>query len=48
MLVIPINIAGSMFLAIVLNQKMCGRVFFRTIFLLPTVCAGVGIMLLWK
>lgn len=48
MLVIPINIAGSMFLAIVLNQKMCGRVFFRTIFFLPTVCAGVGIMLLWK
>ena len=48
MLAIPINIAGSMFLAIVLNQKMRGRVLFRTIFFLPTVCAGIGIMLLWK
>jgi multiple sugar transport system permease protein len=48
MLVIPLNMAGSMFLAIVLNQKLRCRVFFRTIFFLPTVCAGVGIMLLWK
>lgn len=48
MLSIPISIAGSMFLAVVLNQKMRGRVMFRTIFFVPSVCAGVGIMLLWK
>ena len=48
MLVIPLNMAGSMFLAIVLNQKLRCRVLFRTVFFLPTVCAGVGIMLLWK
>ena len=48
MLVIPINMAGSMFLAIVLNQKLQCRAFFRTVFFLPTVCAGVGIMLLWR
>ena len=47
MLAIPINMAGSMFLAIVLNQKMRGRAFFRAVFFLPTVCAGVGILLLW-
>jgi len=48
MLIIPINIFGSMFLAIVLNQKMRGRVLFRVIFFIPSVCSGVGIMLLWK
>lgn len=48
MMAIPVNMAGSMFLAIVLNQKLRGRVLFRTIFFLPTICAGVGIMLLWK
>ena len=45
MMGIPVCMAGSMFLAIVLNQKMRGRVFFRTVFFLPSVCAGVGIML---
>ncbi len=48
MMSIPISIAGSMFLAVVLNQKMRGRVMFRTVFFIPSVCAGVGIMLLWK
>ena len=48
MMAIPVSMGGSMFLAIVLNQKLRGRVFFRTLFFLPTICAGVGIMLLWK
>lgn len=48
MTAIPISMAGSMFLAIVLNQKLPGRVFYRTVFFLPSICAGVGIMLLWK
>ena len=48
MLAIPINICGSMFLAIVLNQKLRGRLIYRTIFFLPSICSGVGIMLLWK
>ncbi|MFM1548517.1 MAG: carbohydrate ABC transporter permease [Lentisphaeria bacterium] len=47
MLAIPANIAASLFLAIVLKQKLRGRTFFRTIFYLPTVCAGVGLLLLW-
>ncbi len=47
MTAIPIQMAASLFLAIVLNQKIRGRVLFRTVFYLPTVCAGVGIMLLW-
>lgn len=47
MTAIPVQMASSLFLAIVLNQKIRGRVLFRTVFYLPTVCAGVGIMLLW-
>ena len=48
MMAIPLSMAGSMLLAIVLNQKLRGRVFYRTIFFLPSICTGVGIMLLWK
>lgn len=44
---IPISMFASLFLALVLNQRIRGRVFFRTVFYLPTICAGVGIMLLW-
>jgi len=44
---IPICMAASLFLAIVLNQKIKGRVIFRTVFYLPTICSGIGIMLLW-
>jgi multiple sugar transport system permease protein len=47
MLNIPICMAASLFLAIVLNQKIRGRVLFRTVFYLPTICSGIGIMLLW-
>ena len=47
MMGIPINIAASLMLALVLNQKLRGRVIFRTIFFLPTMCMGVGVMLLW-
>src|SRR5262249_1620479 len=35
-------------LAVVLNQQIRGRIFFRAVFFLPTVCAGVGVLLLWK
>jgi len=47
MIGIPINIGASLVLALVLNQKLPGRVFFRSIFYLPSLCAGVGLMLLW-
>lgn len=47
MMGIPINMAAALFIALVLNQKLRFRVFFRTIFFLPTICMGVGVMLLW-
>ena len=48
MIGLPISIALSLLLAVVLNQKLPGRLTFRTIFFLPSVCAGVGLLLLWK
>lgn len=45
---IPANIFGSLMLAMALNQKIRGRIAFRTIYFLPTVCSGVAICFLWK
>lgn len=48
MLSIPISMLGSLFLATVLNQKLKGVTLFRTLFYLPTVAAGIGMLILWK
>ena len=47
MMVIPVQMLGSLFLAIVLNQKLKGIVLFRAIYFLPTICAGVALLILW-
>lgn len=44
---IPITMAISLILAVVLNQKHKGVVFYRTVFFLPSMCQGVAIALLW-
>lgn len=48
MLGMPLSIAGSLFLAILLNQKLRGIVVYRTIFYLPSITSGVALMILWK
>lgn len=48
MLAIPITMFCSLVLAVLLNQKIPGRMFFRAVFYLPSICAGVGLLLLWK
>ena len=48
MLTIPVNILGSLFLAMVMNQKLRGIVVFRTMYFLPTIVMGVGTYLLWR
>lgn len=45
---IPIGMAGSLILALALNQKLKGTVFFRTVYFLPTICSGVAIFMLWR
>lgn len=46
--VIPFSMLGSLLLAHALNSRIRGRVAYRTVFFLPTVCSGVAICLLWK
>lgn len=48
MLGMPIAIAGSLFLAVLLNQKLKGALVYRTLFYLPCVTSGVALMILWK
>ena len=48
MLNIPICMVGSLIIALAMNQKLKGIVFFRTVFFLPTICSGIAICLLWR
>jgi len=48
MMAIPVGIAGSLCLALILSKKITGLVAYRTLFYLPTVTAGVALFILWK
>ncbi|KKR04387.1 MAG: Binding-protein-dependent transport system inner membrane component [Candidatus Uhrbacteria bacterium GW2011_GWF2_39_13] len=48
MLTIPVNMLVSLLIAIMLNHPLKCIGFFRSIFYLPTICGGVGILLLWS
>ncbi len=45
---IPLVMVFSLGIALVLNQKLRGLIFFRTAFFIPVVSAWVAIALLWK
>jgi multiple sugar transport system permease protein len=48
MLGIPISIAGSLALALLLNRGLRGVVVYRTLFYLPHFTSGVALFVLWK
>lgn len=48
MLAIPLSMAGSLLLAVALNQKLKATMIFRTVYFLPTICSGVAIFMLWR
>lgn len=48
MVKIPFTIILSLGLALLLNKKIKGRVFFRTIYFLPTICAGTALYIVWR
>ena len=43
---IPVSIAGSLLLALVLNQRLRGVVVYRTMFYIPTITAGVALFVM--
>ena len=48
MLGLPISVAASLALAVILSNRLQGNVAFRTIFYMPSVVSGVAIFLLWQ
>ncbi len=44
---VPLNLVLGLCIALLLNQKIRGLSFFRTVFYLPSVTAGVAVSLLW-
>lgn len=45
---VPFTIIVSLLLAILLNQKVKGQAFFRTVFYAPSVISGVSVAFLWS
>lgn len=45
---LPLGMAGSLFMATLLHQKIRGSTIFRTLLYLPSFTAGVATMILWK
>ncbi len=48
MLNLPVNMLGSLLLAMLLNQKLRGTYAYRLVYFLPSVLAGVPIYYLWR
>lgn len=48
MLSLPLSMILGLILAVILNQNIKGRKFFRTIFFIPYVCSIVALTLMWR
>lgn len=48
MLKVPLTIAISLGLALVLNRRLKGLILFRTLYFLPTICVGTALYMLWR
>lgn len=44
---VPLSLGGALALALLLNSKVRGIAFFRTIFYLPSVLPGIAVAVLW-
>jgi multiple sugar transport system permease protein len=45
---VPLGLALALGLAVLLNHRMRGVMFFRSVYYLPTVISGVGVAMLWR
>jgi len=48
LIAIPLQMALSLLLAILLNQKLKGMVVYRTLLFLPTISAGLALYMIWR
>jgi multiple sugar transport system permease protein len=44
---VPLTMAIGLFLAVIVNQKLRGRAFFRSAYYFPSIASSVAIMILW-
>ena len=44
---VPVSMITGIGIAMVLNQKLRGRSFYRVAFYIPSICAGVAVTILW-
>jgi multiple sugar transport system permease protein len=44
---VPLTLVFALLIALLMNQKVKGIGFFRTVFYLPSVLSGVAVSLLW-
>jgi multiple sugar transport system permease protein len=47
-LAVPFTIISSLFLAVLLNQKVRGQAIFRTLYYTPSIVSGVAVAYLWS
>ena len=47
-LTVPVGLFLSLMVAMLLNAKIKGKGFFRTVFFLPMVCAPAAVAMVWK
>ena len=45
---VPFSVVIALLLAVLLNRKMKGVSFYRTVFFLPMVCAPAAVAMVWK
>ena len=45
---VPLGVLGSLYLAILLNSKLKGVTFYRTLFFMPSLVPLVAAVILWK
>jgi len=45
---VPLGMVAALFIALLLDQKLRGRNFFRMLFFLPTICSIVALAMVWQ
>src|SRR5207302_9900228 len=48
LIAVPLQMAGSLGLALLINRKIRGRVVYRTLLFLPSIASGIALFLVWR
>jgi multiple sugar transport system permease protein len=45
---IPLSMSASLFLALMINKSLRGVIVYRVLYFFPSICSGIGLLLLWR